>query len=82
MATKPADARFSPALADLIEEHRAEVARLRAEFGDPEEALSAFVREHFDPDALVLAYESMLRYPGTWTDDEDEIESGADGERY
>ena len=82
MATKPADARFSPALADLIEEHRAEVARLRAEFGDPEEALSAFVREHFDPDALALAYDAMLRHPGAWPDDEVEIERGSDGARH
>ena len=64
MATKIADVRLSPGLAELIGEHRAEVARLRAEVGDPEEALSAFVREHFDQDALAFAYDAMLRYPG------------------
>jgi hypothetical protein len=80
MATKIVDVRPSSALAELIEEHQAAVARLRAEVGDPEEALSAFVREHFDQTALALAYDAMLRYPGAWADDEDEIERGADGE--
>jgi hypothetical protein len=82
MGTKTAAAGLAPAVAELIEAHRANVPRLRAEFGDPEEALSAFVREHFDRDALMAAYEAMLHCPGAWAEDEDEIEGELDGEDH
>ena len=35
-------------LDERIKQHREEVDRLRAEFGDPEQALDAFVLKHFD----------------------------------
>jgi hypothetical protein len=82
MGTKTAEAGLAPAVAELIAAHRANLPRLRAELGDPDEALSAFVREHFDRDALAAAYEAMLRYPGAWAEDEDEIEGGPDGENH
>ena len=43
-----------------IEEHRAEVARFRAERGDPAEALDAFIRATFNREALIEAYEEYL----------------------
>ncbi len=53
-----------------IEEHRAEVARLRAELGDPREALSAFVRSHFDLEAFLPDDPSRTDARITWWDDE------------
>jgi hypothetical protein len=43
---------FTPLLLQRMEEHKAEVARLRAEIGDVEAALDAWVRENFDPVAV------------------------------
>lgn len=40
-------------LEQLIKAHEEEVARVRQELGDPEEALSAFVRDTFDLETLV-----------------------------
>lgn len=37
----------------LVAEHRAEMARLREEFGDPEAALSKFVTDRFELRALL-----------------------------
>jgi hypothetical protein len=40
-------------LEQRIKEHREEVERLREQIGDPEEALSRFVRDRFEGQALV-----------------------------
>lgn len=69
----------SPALATLLDEHRQEVARLRAGREDPAASFDAFVREHFDQYALTLAYDAMLWYPGVWHDDDNDDERGLDG---
>lgn len=37
----------------LIKKHKEEVARWRLEFGDPEEALSKFVKDRFVLEALI-----------------------------
>lgn len=64
--------RLSPAehLARRIRDHHAEVARLREEFGDPTEALRAFLRERFDPEALQATYEEYLQDKHGWLDHE------------
>ena len=61
-----------PAVQRRIAELRAEAARLRAELGDPEEALSTFVREHFDREALAAALRDELEHVTATLDDEDE----------
>ena len=59
---------ISPDLQRVLDWHRAEAARLREELGDPMEAMSAFVREHFDRESL----EESLREGGSfWVDDDD-----------
>ena len=68
------------ALERRIAEHRLEVARLRERFGDPAESLSAFVRAHFDRDAVDAALDDQLSRPGGWLDDEREDEG--DGEDH
>ncbi|HET8524323.1 MAG TPA: hypothetical protein VFL82_13895 [Thermomicrobiales bacterium] len=50
----------SEALKKLLERHQAEAERLRQEMGDPEEALSAFVRAHFDIDILEDIFNEMI----------------------
>ena len=40
-----------------------EAAQLREQFGDPTEALHAFVRENFDPDALLQTYLEFMDSP-------------------
>ncbi len=67
-ATHPMPA-VSERLERRIEEHKAEVARLRAEIGDPREALSAFVRAHFTLEAF-LPDDQDDRPPGSsfWHD--------------
>lgn len=48
-------------LAEAIKRHRQEVARLRQELGDPEEALRALTRELFpDEDALIEAWNEYV----------------------
>ena len=64
------------ALERRIAEHRREVARLRERYGDPEEALSAYVRDHFDRDALASALDEQLGRPGVWWEDEVDDERG------
>lgn len=59
-----------------LAEHREEVARLREQLGDPEEALSAFIREHFDRDALEQAVRATFDEMGAWCDDDDDDELG------
>lgn len=43
---------MTPKLRKRLQEHAAEVAKLREEIGDVPEALSGFVREVFDPAAV------------------------------
>lgn len=40
-------------VAERIRAHKEEVARLRERIGDPQEALSRFVTEHFEVRALI-----------------------------
>lgn len=61
---------LSERLQQRIEEHKAEVARLREELGDPQEALSAFVREHFSLEALLPDDPSRPVETSLWLDDE------------
>ncbi len=56
---------------ELIRAHREEVARLRLKFGDPEEALSTFIRERFDLEALIPDDQSVNGdYLSAWEDDD------------
>ena len=56
----------SPTLLRRLEERRAEIARFRAQHGDPGAALHAFMRETFDEAALIEAYEEYLANPYDW----------------
>lgn len=62
-----------------IDEHRTEVARLRAEFGDPVEGPAAFVREHFDEAALTETVREVLEGRGSIWNESDV--DGRDGRR-
>lgn len=66
--TKPT---ISPHLRRILDEHRREAARLREKWGDPEEALSAFVREHFDPEALAEVMRESEGGASFWHDDDE-----------
>lgn len=46
---------ISPRLRRIIERQERETERLGEQFGDPKPALMAFVREHFDEDAMAGA---------------------------
>jgi hypothetical protein len=71
-ATKTAPPR-NERLERRIEEHKAEVARLRAELGDPREALFAFVRSHFTfEDFLPEDGETHQGASSFWHDDADQ----------
>ena len=72
MATEIATSTISPALERRIAEHRIEAERLRAELGDPAEALAAWVRDNLDRDALLFAFEEQLAGRGL----RDEAETG------
>lgn len=54
----------------LEDRHREEADRLRDRYGDPEEAVSSLIREHFDRDALEEALRSSLESRNLWNDDE------------
>lgn len=41
------------------------------QYGDPEKALSSFIREHFDRDALEEALQFSLEDDSLWEDDEE-----------
>jgi hypothetical protein len=66
---------ISPALQCRIAEHRLEVARLREELGDPEEALRRWVEKNFTPEALNQTFAEMFR-DGQWrrVDDDDVVD--------
>jgi hypothetical protein len=67
---------ISPALQRRIAEHRLEVARLRQELGDPEEAMRRFVESTFSPEALIETFAEMFR-DGEWIgDNADDVERG------
>ena len=66
MATKPTSVSPTPALARRLREHREEVARLRARYGDPGEALTAFMREHFSEQALARTYREQEAERSAW----------------
>ena len=77
MVTKVSTHRPNPTLDRHIEENRAEVARFRAEHGDPAEALDAFIRATFNREALIETYEEYLNgYRGSPEPDDD---PGSDG---
>jgi hypothetical protein len=59
-----------------IAEHHREVARLRAEFGDPDNAWRRFVRETFDRDALIATYEEYAADPAGWLDQDPDAGDG------
>lgn len=61
---------LTPTMRRRIGELRAEASRLRAELGEPEEALSAFVRAHFDRDALAAALQDELDHVTEAVDDD------------
>ena len=60
MAAKVAKPPEPTAIERRLQEHQAEIARLRAEFGDPAEALDAFIRETFNREAIIETYEEYL----------------------
>lgn len=51
-------------------EHQAEVVRLRARFGDPEEALSSFIRNTFSYEALLATYLDEMEGEEGWLDND------------
>jgi hypothetical protein len=68
---------LTPTMRRRIGELRAEASRLRAELGEPDEALSAFVRAHFDRDALAAALRDEFDHVTEPV--EDEHDSAVDG---
>lgn len=59
-------------LEQRIREHQEEVALLRAQIGDPQEALFRFVRERFEVQALVSEdVEDQESRGSTWEDDDE-----------
>lgn len=62
---------ISPELQKVLDWHREEAARLREKLGDPEEAMSAFVREHFDQKALEQVAREMRNGASFWNDDDE-----------
>jgi hypothetical protein len=66
---------FTPLFLKRQEEHKAEVARLRAEIGDVEAAFDAWVRESFDPVA-VAQLSADWNGPREEIDDDDDYLDG------
>src|SRR5215204_3919898 len=67
----------SPALQRRIALHRTQVARRRAEQGDPVAALAQFMRVTFSEEALAETYADYLRAGRAWMDrDDDASEDG------
>jgi hypothetical protein len=62
---------ISPELQRVLDWHRAEAARLREKLGDPEEAMAAFVREHFDQEAAAQVAREMRNGASFWNDDDE-----------
>jgi hypothetical protein len=66
-ATQP---ELTPKLRAGLREHRRDVERLRAEIGDVQTALSAFVRDRFEPSAFD---EESARPNGQSVDDDEKL---------
>lgn len=64
MVAKPAASPESPPIEARIAAHREEMARYRADEGDPEEALRGWVRTVFDRDALIQTYDEYMGEEG------------------
>ncbi len=77
--------RLSPAehLERRIQELDQEVERIWEEFGDPAEALGAYLRERFGWEAIRETYEEWLWHEDSFLfddyDDEEETDEGDDG---
>ena len=67
---------FTPTFQKRLQEHKAEVARLREEIGDVPEALSSLIRELFDPEALAELSADANQTNGQMTDDDDDYLDG------
>ena len=70
MVVEPTTRGLSPTIRRRIADLRVEAARLRAELGDPEEALSTFVHHHFEQDALAAALQDELTHAIDVDDDQ------------
>jgi len=77
MVVKAPTHRHNPTLDRHIEENRVEAARFRAEHGDPAEALSSFIRETFNREAVIEAYEEYLNEGHGTPEPDDDL--GPDG---
>jgi hypothetical protein len=62
---------LSPQLEERLTLHKEEVARLREEIGDPQEALFALVRDSFSAEALTSGYRRLNGQWVAWDDDDD-----------
>lgn len=77
MAVKDQTHLHNPTLDRHIEESRAEVARFRAEHGDPAAALDAFIRATFNREVVIEAYEEYLNEGHGTPEPDDDL--GPDG---
>lgn len=71
MARSIMNSPVSPDLQRVFDLYHEEAQRLQEKYGDPEEALSSFIREHFDREALEEALIASLEGEGLWNDDEE-----------
>lgn len=79
MAIETQTTQLSPLLQQRLAEHRAEVARLRAELGDPLEGLAAFAREHFTEAAMRETLREVLDgRDSIWNDEEEDFQDDDD----
>lgn len=69
-STKPS---LSPALERTLAWHAQEAKRLRQAYGDPSEALTAFVLEHYDQEALAEAFDDLINRGNPWDDWDDDV---------
>ena len=67
---------FTPLFLKRMEEHKAEVARLRAEIGDVDAALDALIRKMFDFEAIEPYLAHAGREPGILDDEDDDYLDG------
>ncbi len=61
-----------PHIREVLERTRKEAERLREIYGDPEETVSAFIREHFTREALEEVFQEMVQGASVWNDDDKE----------
>lgn len=74
MAAPSPKTTIPPTLRRIIEREEREAARLRAQFGDPEQALMAFVREYFDEDILADVARESREGKNIWDEDDERDE--------